>query len=116
MTAASTGDRLLGCVVPKGIGLELMNRLFKEKELTRMELHSARGFLGSDPGGLFNRVEKDFLLVVVEADRADETFEWIYQEAKVAELEGRFLYMTRLKRATPFTLPADVPLEEQARS
>ncbi len=105
------GDRLLGCVLPKGAGLELMNRLFREQGLTRVELHSARGFMGSDPTGLFNRVEKDFLLAVVEEARADELFEWIYREARVAEAEGRFLYMTRLHRATPFALPEDVPLE-----
>lgn len=111
MTASADGDRLLGCVVPKGVGLELMDRLFHEHGMTRVELHSARGFLGSDPTGLFNRVEKDFLLAVVGEDRADELFDWIYREARVAEAEGRFLYMTRLHRATPFRLPDDVPLE-----
>jgi hypothetical protein len=111
MTAGATGVRLVGCVMPKGVGLEIMNRLFHEKGLTRVELHSARGFMGSDPTGLFNRVEKDFLMAIVEEDRADDIFDWIYREARVSEVEGRFLYMTRLNRATAFEIPEDVPLE-----
>lgn len=113
MGAPSPGARLVGCVLPKGLGLEIMNRLFREQGLTRVELHSARGFLGSDRAGLFNRVEKDYLLAVVDDDRADEIFDWIYHEADVAAAEGRFLYMTGAKRATPFQLPEDVPLESR---
>lgn len=111
MSNARTADRLVGCVLPRGVGVSILERLFHEKGLTRAELHPARGFLGSDPRGLFNRVEKEFLMVIVEEARADEVFDWIYREARVSELEGRFLYMTRLSRSTSFTLPADVPLE-----
>lgn len=104
-------DRLVSCLLPQGLGVELQARLFSELGLTRVDVHTARGFIGSDPAGLFNRVEKDVLSVVVEAARADEVFEWLYGEGRVAELEGRFLYMTRLESATPFELPADVPPE-----
>lgn len=112
MTVGVAEERLLGCVLPRGVGPPILERLFREKDIKRAHLHSARGFLGSDPRGMFNRVEKDFLMVILEASRADEVFEWIYREARVAELEGRFLYMAPLRRSTPFTLPADVPLEE----
>lgn len=105
------GDRLVSCILPQGLGLELQGRIFSELGLTRVDVHSARGFMASDPGGLFNRVEKEILSVVVEAGRAEEVFEWMYREGGVAELEGRFLYMTRLDAATAFALPADVPLE-----
>jgi hypothetical protein len=76
-----------------------------------VDVHSARGFIGSDPAGLFNRVEKEILSVVVDVARADEVFEWIYREGRVAELEGRFLYMTRLDAASAFELPPDIPPE-----
>ena len=108
---SSRSDRLVSCLLPQGLGVDLQTRLFSELGLTRVDVHSARGFIGSDPAGLFNRVEKDILSVVVEASRADEVFEWIYREGRVAELEGRFLYMTRLDSATSFELPPDVPSE-----
>lgn len=110
-TMRRRADRLVSCLLPHGLGLELQARLFEELGMARADVHSARGFIGSDPAGLFNRVEKEILSVVVEAERADEVFEWIYHEGKVAELEGRFLYMTPLESATPFELPPDVPLE-----
>lgn len=100
--------RLVGCVLPRGLGVELLSRLFREKGINRAETRPARGVLGSDPSGLLNRIEKDFLTVVVEAERADEIFAWIYHQAGVAREEGRFLYMTRLSAATPFTLPPDL--------
>ena len=104
-------DRMLGCLLPRGNGIPLVARLAKEKGITRAEVHSARGFMGSDPRALTNRVEKDLLTVVVEGGRADEIFAWIYHEARVSEVEGRFLYMTRLLRATPFSLPEGIPAE-----
>ena len=108
-----SGDRILTCLLPRGIGSELRDRLFQELELKRVDVHTARGFIGADPAGLFNRVEKEVLTVVVDEDRAEGVFEWIYHEGRVAELEGRFLYMARLDRATPFRLPDDLPVEHE---
>jgi hypothetical protein len=103
--------RQICCVLPRGQGLPLQSRLFNELGLTRVELHSARGFMGSDPERLFSRIERDVLQVVVNEERADEVFEWLYHEAHVADQEGRFLYVARLARATPFALPGGIPLE-----
>ena len=112
MTDASGGPpRQISCVMPHGLGLPLQRRLFHELGLTRVELHSARGFMGSDPEHLFSRIERDVLQVVVEAERADEVFEWLYHEARVADQEGRFLYVARLARATPYELPKGIPME-----
>lgn len=107
----SAPDRLLSCLVPQGMGVGLRARIFSELRLTRVDLHSARGFMGSDPGGLFNRVERDIVSVVVDAERADEIFDWLYHEAEVGTKEGRFLHMVRLDRSTPFALPDDLPME-----
>ena len=106
-----TGPKLITLLLPHGSGPELQRRLFEELGVTRLDLHSARGFIGADPAGLFNRVEKEILEVVVEAPRADEIFEWLYHEGRVSELEGRFLYVTPLRQASHFELPADIPAE-----
>jgi hypothetical protein len=113
-TSSGSGNpRQISCVLPHGHGLQLQNRLFHELRLTRVELHSARGFMGSDPERLFSRIERDVLQVIVDEERADEVFAWLYREAHVAEQEGRFLYMTKLALATPFALPEGVPMEQR---
>ena len=104
-------SRLVCCVLPHGVGLPLQEKLFHQLGLTRVELHTARGFIGSDPRGLFNRIERDVLQVVVEEDRADIVFEWLYREANVADLEGRFLFVARLAHASEYALPSGVPME-----
>ena len=105
------GDRLLSCLLPQGLGAELQARLFSELGLTQVEVHSTRGFIGSNHRGLFNCVEKEILTAITAADQADDLFEWIYHAGKVADMEGRFLYMVPLDRSTQFELPADVPPE-----
>jgi hypothetical protein len=103
--------RLVCCVLPHGLGLRLQERLFRELGMSRVDLHSARGFIGSDPRNLFNRVERDVLRVVVDEERADEIFEWLYREAHVGAQDGRFLYAARITRSTEYRLPEGVPLE-----
>ncbi len=105
-------ERIITCMLPQGAGLPLQNRLFRELGLARVDLHSARGFIGSDPRGLFNRIQRDVHAVLVDEAQADEVFGWIYREAGVAEHEGRFLYVARASHATPFALPAGIPLED----
>ena len=117
MSAIRPGPpRQITCVMPHGIGLRLQERLFHELGLTRVELHSARGFMGTDPERLLSRIERDVLQVIVDEERADEVFEWLYREAHVADQEGRFLYVAKLGRATPFALPDDVPLEGRPKA
>ena len=104
--------RLLCCMMPHGTGLPLLERIFHQLGITRVDLHSARGFfIGADPRGLFSRIERDVLQVVVEEERAEELFDWLYREAHVGTQEGRFLYMARLGHATGYAMPPGVPLE-----
>ena len=105
-------QKILTCVMPKGFGLPLLRRLSDELGVVSATIHSARGFSGSDPRGVFNRVEKDVLTVTVPAQRCAEIFSWIYQQAEVATRRGSFLYVAPLRGTTPFRLPADVPPEQ----
>lgn len=113
MNPLETDQRLLTCVTPKGVCLPLLRRLSDELGIVSASVHSARGVSGSDPTGVFNRVEKDVLTVVVPASRADHVFEWLYREADVSGSRGRFLYLGRLVGATAFSLPEGVPQEHE---
>lgn len=97
--------------MPKGVGLPLLRRLSSELGLTAANLHSARGFSGVDSRGVFNRVEKDVLTVVVSEEQSEDVFLWIYREAEVSTQRGRFIHQARLRGATPFHLPEGVPQE-----
>jgi hypothetical protein len=44
----------------------------------------------------------------VPKDRADELFEFIYDNARIGEEQGGFMYMLKLQRDIPFVLP-DIP-------
>lgn len=111
MSALGSGGKLLTCVVPKGVGLDLLRRLAHELSVVTADVHSARGLSGSDPTGMFSRVEKDVLTVVVPEERAEEVFLWIHREGEVGERPGRFLHQSALRGTTPFTLPEGLPRE-----
>lgn len=104
--------KVLTCVMPKGVGVALLRRLADELGVVTASVHSARGYSGSDPRGVFNRLEKDVLTLSVPAARGEEIFAWIYREAEVSTRRGSFLYIGPLYGATPFELPADVPPEQ----
>jgi hypothetical protein len=111
VSALDLDQRVLTCVMPKGVGLPLMRRLSDELGVVTASLHSARGLSGSDPTGMFNRVEKDVLTVTAPAAEAEDLFLWIYREGEVGTRPGRFLYVARLRGATPFRLPEGVAWE-----
>ena len=106
-----TAPRLITCLLPQGHGLRLQQSLFKERGLTRVDLSTARGFIGSDPRNPFHRVEKDIVSVVVEADECDDVFAWLWAEPQLAGMEGGFVYVVRLSSAMPYRLPEEMPLE-----
>lgn len=113
MDVLARDQKLLTCVMPRGVGLPLVRRLASELGITTASLHSARGLFGSDPAGMFNRVEKDVLTVTVPTGEADDLFLWIYREGAVGSEPGRFLYQAPLVGATPFSLPEGVPREDE---
>jgi len=112
MSRLEGGQRLLTCVMPKGVGLALLRRLADELGIATADLHSARGFSERNARGVFGRVEKDVLTVLASEQRSDELFLWMHREAEVSSRPGRFLYVTRLRGATPFHLPEGVPPEQ----
>jgi len=50
--------------------------------------------------------------VVVPEEEADELYDYIYEKAQIGRLQGGAIWLRSLAMATPFALPADVPLEK----
>ena len=105
---------LITCILPKGCGLPLLPRLKHELGLLTAHLNSARGFGRSAQGtdSSHAQTEKELLTVVTEKARGDEVFAWLFDAAGINQPGGGLIYMTRLKGATAFSLPAN--LEEEA--
>lgn len=101
--------RVITCIVPVGHGAALVDALWHELSLTTV--NDSRGRGASQRSGMVAD-EVDIVEVVVEAERADQVFAFLYERAEVGERPHRFMYQTALELATPAPLP-QVPEEAQ---
>ncbi|MBK1648792.1 hypothetical protein [Rhabdochromatium marinum] len=101
-------QKVITCILPMGRGMALLNRLVKEKGLTAVDIHHARGLGRITPlrhRGIGEMAEKEILTVSVPAAEADDLFEFIYTTAEVNRPHGGLIFMQKLHTATHFTLP-----------
>ena len=106
---------LITCVLYKGGGIEVIKALH-ERGLNSASLHHARGSAIGDQvgkGGLPTHFEKEVVSVVVSQAQSDEIFEFIFDVAQIDRPHGGFLFMERLQRAVPYSLP-NLPKEKLA--
>ena len=85
----------------------------KAKGIISANITSARGIGKITPlkyRGVGGQTEKEVLDVLVDAERAEEIFEFIYFEAQIDRPHGGLMYMGALHQATSFVLP-DLPEE-----
>jgi nitrogen regulatory protein PII len=107
-------SKLISAILPKGVALNLIRKLKEEKNINTATLNYARG-----TGKMMqikhrtNVVEREqeILTVVVEEDRSEEIFEYIYVEADVNRPHGGLMYMHPLKQSTSYLLQ-DIVEEE----
>ena len=89
----------------------MIKLLKQETGICTGNINSSRGTGSSAGTGDFeNWVEVDVLDVVVDADRADEIFNFIYEKAGIAEGNHGFMIQQSLIRSTKCSLP-DLPEE-----
>jgi len=107
----NTNSKLITSFLPRGTGTTLIKLLKQETGICTGNINSSRG-TGSSAGAsdFDNWVEVDVLDVVVNADRADEIFNFIYEKAGIAEGNHGFMIQQSLIQSTKFSLP-DLPEE-----
>ena len=107
----NTNSKLITSFLPHGTGVPIIKLLKQETGICTGNTNSSRG-TGSSAGtsDFENWVEVDVLDVVVDADRADEIFNFIYEKAGIGEGNHGFIIQQNLARATKFSLP-DLPEE-----
>lgn len=97
--------KLITCFLPRGRGLPLIKILHEEKGLVTGNVATGRGTgtAGTTRHGTW--IEVDVFDVMVSGDRADEIFKFIYEKAKIGEIDNGFMVQSRLSRSTTFSLP-----------
>ncbi len=94
--------------------MRIMRALTKERGLTAVDIHYARGNGRLTPlryRGIGETSEKEVLTVAVPTEQADEIFEYIYELADINRPHGGLMYMHALLTATRHVLP-DLPEEQ----
>ena len=107
---ASANPKLITSFLPKGKGLPLVKLLKEETGLSTGNVSSSRGTGTSGNGEFGDWVEVDVFDVVVDAERADEIFNFIYEKAGIGEGDHGFMVQRNLSRSTKYSLP-DLPQE-----
>ena len=93
-------EKRITCFLPKGTGVIMVEMLQSEKNIVSTNVHSGRGQRTAETWK-----EQEILTVIVDADRAEEIFEYIYFQGKLNEPGGGFIFQSDLNRATSFKLP-----------
>ena len=93
-------EKRITCFLPKGTGVKMVEMLQSEKNIVSTNVHSGRGQRTAETWK-----EQEILSVIVDADRAEEIFEYIYFQGKLNEPGGGFIFQSDLNRATSFKLP-----------
>lgn len=107
---ASTNSKLITSFLPKGTGLDLVKALKDETGVSTGNVSSSRG-TGSSAGNDFGEwVEVDVFDVIVDTDRAEEIFSFIYDKAGIGDGNNGFMIQSNITKTTKFTLP-DLPQE-----
>ncbi|WP_024852074.1 hypothetical protein [Hydrogenovibrio kuenenii] len=100
--------KMIVCVMSRGLSNQVVEALYEKKHIVISESLPVRN-QGSTM--LQNRwIEMDMLKVIVMPQYADDIFEFIFQQGKVAETEGSYMFQMNVPWATHFELPAEEAL------
>ena len=105
--------KMISCILPKGIALDIAQKLKDNYSIMTTNINNARGVGKITPlafRGIAGQSEKEILNVIVDNDKADELFEYIFFQADINRPHGGIMYMHALPKTTEFILP-EVPEE-----
>jgi len=95
------------CVLPKGKAVPLIRLLHEQKNLETISFHRGRGrsTAVSESVSYGAYAEVEVVSIIIDANRADELFEFIFFEADINKPHGGFLYQVALTQSTLLHLP-----------
>ena len=108
----NTNSKLITSLLPKGTGLGIVKLLNDEANISAGNVNSCRGTGTSGNSEFGEWVEVDVLEVVVNSERADEVFNFIYDKAGIGEGNHGFMTQGSLTKSSKFSIPRDLPRED----
>ena len=112
---AGGSHKLITCFLPLGVAAPLAKALKSEKGLATAHISYGRGIgklTQTESRQLGDQTEKQILRVVVDANDADDVFEFIYHQAGLDQPHGGLMVMAHVDNFVPLVLPDDLPEEE----
>lgn len=105
--------KLITVIIPKGRDKALVEKLVNDLGIQSVNVNYARGLGRITPlqhRGVGETTEKSIVTVLIDAERADEVFEFIFYEANINQPHGGLMFQQPLLASTAFKLPE---LEEE---
>ncbi|MCP3850683.1 MAG: hypothetical protein GY694_10675 [Gammaproteobacteria bacterium] len=106
--------KLITAILPKGRDHELVHRLVNELGINSVNVNFARGLGRITPlrhRGVGETTEKAIVTVLIEEERAEEVFEFIFYAADINQPHGGLMFQQPLLANTMFKVP-DIEKEE----
>ena len=97
----ATSHKLITCLLPHHIAMGLLESLSREKGIIMANKSNARG---SSYTTDFVWIEMEILEVVVEEDRADEIYSYLFDKAKINTSHGGVIFQHALSQSSHYTL------------
>jgi len=107
-------SKLITAILPKGVSLNVVSRLNKEKDVITANFCYARGIgkIMTKKSRLSGEErEREILSVVVDEERGDEIYEYVYHAADMNRPHGGIMYM-RTVLASEYILPDNIEDEK----
>ncbi len=94
--------KLITCVMQEKLSHEIIKHLQNEQKILTANIYSARG---STFESMLDAKQMDVLTVLVEAEKAEEIFEYLYYEAQIDRPHGGMVFQEAIGRSTEYSLP-----------
>lgn len=106
ISAADNPKRIV-VVLPKDRAMEIAEKIHIDKKIDTCNIHRGRGRSTAvmDSVSYGNYAEVDVISVIVDANRADEIFEFIFFEAEINKPHGGFIYQLPVEKSSFFQIP-----------
>jgi len=94
--------KLITCILTKPIAIEIITRLEDEKNIITANTTHARGTSSKSD---YIMKAQEILTVLVEQERADEIFYFLYSELELDQPHQGIIYQEAISKSTSYSLP-----------